>query len=361
MKILLWPTLFFPNIGGLEKMVHSLAVSLCKKDHEVIVLSNSEKKEKLIIDGISVFTFPLISSLFSYRLPLIREILEDISKLLETFAPDIVNIHGWFEAFAFFQVRALKKSNVPVCLTVHRLLEQEHYQTENCVKLWQRAQAVSTISYAIVPDVPHPFLQTIYNGLPLSNTPLTPLCKNELLLVGRLTEEKCFHITFHSVKLLLPKHPNLRLTLIGDGPEYDMLWELKQSLDIPIKMPGFIPPEGVKDFIDRSTLVLVPSYYESFSLVALEAALRGRPVVASRVLGLKEVVEEGKTGLLVEPQNPIALAAAIDTLLSNPLQMEQMGKAAFERASHLFNIETTTNNYLRMYEQSIDLCNHSCL
>ena len=124
-------------------------------------------------------------------------------------------------------------------------------------------------------------------------------------------------------------------------------------------MPGFISPHDVHDFFDRSTLVIIPSSYESFSLVALEAALRGRPVVASGVLGLKEVVEDGKTGLLVEPENPSALAAAIHTLLSNPLQMEQMGKAAFERASHLFNIETTTNNYLRMYERSANLCNHS--
>ena len=124
-------------------------------------------------------------------------------------------------------------------------------------------------------------------------------------------------------------------------------------------MPGFVPPKKVEDFIDQSTLVLIPSSYESFSLVALEAALRGRPVVASRVSGLKEVIEDQKTGLLVEPQNPPVLAAAIDTLLSHPLQMEQMGKAAFERASRLFNIETTTTNYLKMYEQSANLCKYS--
>ena len=248
MKILLWPTLFFPNIGGLEKMVYSLAVSLRSRDHEVVILSNSQKQEELSIEGIPVFTFPFLSSLFKYRLPLIREILEGVFELLETFSPDVVNIHGWFECFAFYQARALEKSKVPVCLTVHGLLEQEHYQTKNCLKLWHRAQAVSIVSNAIVPDEPHPFLQTIYNGLPLSKTPLKPLCKNELLLVGRLTEEKCFHVAFRSLKLLLPDYPNLRLTLIGNGPDYDMLWQLKQSLDLPIEMPGFVPPHDVQDF-----------------------------------------------------------------------------------------------------------------
>jgi len=358
MKILLWAPLFFPNIGGLEKMVYSLAVSLQSRDHEVIVLANAKKKEELSIGGIPVFTFPFISSLFEYRLPLIRETLEGVFELLERFSPDVVNIHGWFECFAFYQARIFEKSKVPVCLSLHGLLEQESHQTENCLKLWNRAQAVSTVSDAIVPDIPHPFIQTIYNGLPLSKTPLKALCKNELLLVGRFSEEKCFHVAFHSLKLLLPDHPNLRLTLVGDGPDYDKLLQLKQSLDLPIEMPGFVSPHETQDFFDRSTLVIIPSSYESFSLVALEAALRGRPVVASSVLGLKEVVEDGKTGLLVEPEDPSALAAAIHTLLLNPLQMEQMGLAAFKRASNLFNIETTTDNYLRMYERSASAVSH---
>ena len=68
MKILLWPTLFFPNIGGLEKMVYSLAVSLRSRDHEVVILSNSQKQEELSIEGIPVFTFPFLSSLFNHGL-----------------------------------------------------------------------------------------------------------------------------------------------------------------------------------------------------------------------------------------------------------------------------------------------------
>ncbi len=359
MKILLWPTMYFPNIGGLEKMVHSLALALLRKGHEVLVISNSEKTETFSIDAIPIFTFPFIDALFKYRLLSIRQILKEISHLFHTFSPDVVNIHGWFECFSFYQTRILEKSSIPVCLTVHGLLEQKHYQTENCLKLWHRAQAVSAVSHAVVPSEPHPCIQTIYNGLPIPKTPLAPLPRNRLLLVGRLTEEKCFHIAFHAFKLLLNRYPDLQLTLIGDGPEYEALSKLKQSLNLSIDMPGFILPHAVQDFIDRSTLILIPSSYESFSLVALEAALRGRPVVASRVLGLKEVVEDQKTGLLVEPQNPEALATAIDTLLSHPLQMEQMGKNALQRASSLFSIETTANNYLSLYEQASHLHHHS--
>lgn len=359
MKILLWPTLYFPNIGGLEKMVHLLACALRDKGHDILILSNANKKDTFEIDGISVVTFPFISALIKYKLPLVRQILREITDLINTFSPDLVNIHGWYESFSFYQIRILEKQSLPLCITLHGLLEQKHYQTENCLKLWHRAQAISTVSHALEKPAPHPFFQTIYNGLPLSQKPLQPLMKNRLLLIGRLTEEKCFHIAFRALELLLPDHPELKLTLIGDGPDYEMLHELKQSLNLPIEMLGFVHPHLVQDFIDKSTLVLVPSSYESFSLVALEAALRGRPVIASRVLGLKEVVADRETGILIEPQNVKELAKAIDTLLSSPVQMEQMGKAAFERASQLFTIENTVNHYLKMYEQATHLYHHS--
>lgn len=352
--------MYFPNIGGLEKMVHSLATALLDQGHEILVLANAEKTDAFLIDKISVFTFPFVNALFTYQLLSIRDILQKVSQLFDDFKPDIVNIHGWFECFAFFQTRILEKRAIPVCLTIHGLLEQTHYQTENCLKVWHRSQAVNTVSSALSLELSHPFLQTIYNGLPLSQTPTKPLPKNRLLLIGRLTKEKCFEVAFHSFKRLLQRHFDLQLTLIGDGPEYEMLDQLRTSLSLPIEMLGFIPPDEIQHHIDRATLVLVPSSYESFSLVALEAALRARPVVASRVFGLKEVVEDQQTGILVEPQNPQQLALAVDTLLSDPTRMERMGKIAQERAFRLFNIETTTNQYLSMYEQASHLYHHSC-
>lgn len=340
-------------------MVHNLAVSLRNQGHEIIVLTNANKSSRLVIDEISIYTFPFISSLFNYQLSHIGIILSEVNEIFNHFSPDIVNIHGWFEPFSFYQSRVIEKKNIPVCLTIHGLLEQDHYLTENCLKVWNRAQAINTVSHALPQLIPHPCFQVIYNGLPISKKTLCPLPKQRLLMVGRLTDEKCFHIAFYALKSLLLKYPNLELTLVGNGPNYQDLWTLKESLNLPVKMPGFVPLEEVQDYIDQSTLVLVPSSYESFSLVALEAAFRARPVIASRVFGLKEVIEDQKTGILVEPKNTKKLAKAIDNLLSDPLKMELLGKNAFIRASHLFTIENTTNNYLRMYDQAVDLYNYS--
>lgn len=361
MKILLWPTMYFPNIGGLEKVVHSLALSLLDKGHEVLVIANAETIATFSIEEIPVFTFPFINALFSYRLQLVGQILKQVSELVDSFSPDVINVHGWFECFSFYQVRILKKKSIPVSLTIHGLLEQKSYQTENCLELWQRAQSISTVSDAISPSLPHPCLQTIYNGLPLSKTPLQPLPKNRLLLIGRLTEEKCFHIAFYAFKLLRTQYFDLHLTLLGDGPDYETLFNLKESLHLPIDMPGFMLPHEIEGFIDQSSLVLIPSAYESFSMVALEAALRGRPVVASNVLGLKEVIDDQKTGLLVEPKDSTALAQAVSSLLLDPLRMEQMGQNAYDRASKLFNMENTVNNYLNMYEKASHFHRYSCV
>jgi glycogen synthase len=358
MKILLWSTLYYPNIGGLEKMVHTLALALRDKGHDVQVICDGKKNDAFFIEGIPVRSFPFTSALFNYRLPIIRQILCEISDLIDGFSPDVIHIHGWYECYSFYQSRILEKKTTAVCMTLHGLLEQLHYDTDNCKKVWQRAQAVSAVSKAITPDKDHTYLQTIHNGLPLSKSPLKPLPKNRLLLIGRLTEEKCYSVAFRALKILLETHPDVEMTLVGDGPDYQMLLELKTSLNLPIRMEGFVEPSLVEEYIDRASLILVPSSYESFSLAALEAALRARPVVASSVLGLKEVIEDQKTGILVEPNNPHTLAKAASSLLSNPSLMEEMGKAAYERACELFTLEVTVTKYLKMYEKA--LSNYSC-
>lgn len=363
MKILLWPSQYLPNIGGIEVMTHCLALQLKQTGHEVQVISSSsapDEFKEFSLDGIPVFTFPFTSSLLHYNLSSIKKILTQIEQVIEAFKPDIAHIHGWFETFCFYQVRTFQKNKIPFCISIHGLLEQLHYQTAACQKLWCMASAISTVSHALIESlkqqgIAHSSLQTIYNGLPLPSSPTKPLLINppKLVMVGRLSEEKCFSIAFHALKILIPKYPQLTLCLVGGGGEYQELSRLKRflSLDASIEMTDFVKPECVGEYIEQASILLVPSYYEAFCLTALEAAMRGRPVIASNVYGLKEVVEHEITGFLIEPKDPIALACAIDHLLSHPEKMQQMGQNAKMRAMRLFSIETATQNYLAMYKK----------
>ncbi|MDF2940840.1 MAG: putative glycosyltransferase, group 1 [Gammaproteobacteria bacterium] len=361
MKIALWPTSYLPNIGGLEVMTHSLAKQLQKNGHEVIVIANhlnSAEYKEYIIDDIKVFLFPFLTALAQNNLLLMKKAINGTHQLLDEFEADVVNIHGWFECFCFYQARVLENKGIPVCITIHGLLEQSHYRTDACLKLWSIAKAVNTVSKVLIESlnqhgISHRNLKAIYNGLAVPSESIKPIAHAPptVLMVGRLSSEKCFDIAFHAVKNLIQKYPNIKLILVGGGEDYKKLAALKTELglDQHIEMTDFVKPHEVQQYIDQASLVLVPSYYESFCLVALQAAMRGRPVIASNVYGLKEVVEHNKTGLLIPPKDPLALSEAIDQLLSKPEQMQAMGEAAKERASDLFSIENTTQLYQEMY------------
>jgi glycosyltransferase involved in cell wall biosynthesis len=97
----------------------------------------------------------------------------------------------------------------------------------------------------------------------------------------------------------------------------------------------------------------MPSIHEGFGLVALEAALAARPVVASRVEGIPEVVIDGETGLLVPPGDPDALAAAIEQLLADPERSRVLGARARDLAIERFGVERCVDGYVEVYERIV--------
>jgi glycosyltransferase involved in cell wall biosynthesis len=112
-----------------------------------------------------------------------------------------------------------------------------------------------------------------------------------------------------------------------------------------------VPRAAVADLINRATVVVVPSRRESFGLVAVEAALLERPVVAARVGGLPEIVVHDETGLLVEPDDSAALADAMAFLLDNPPMARRMGARARTRAQRLFAVGSQSDAYVELYER----------
>ena len=113
----------------------------------------------------------------------------------------------------------------------------------------------------------------------------------------------------------------------------------------------FVPPQPhhlLSTWYRAADVLLVPSRAESFGLVALEAAACGTPVVASDVGGLRTIVEDGRTGFLVEPRDPSAFAIAVDKLLADPALALEMGAAGAERAQR-FTWPTAAARLRRLY------------
>ena len=365
MRVLIWATEYMPNIGGLAIMAHSLAVQLKRLGHDVVVISNQceETLECKVVEmnQIKAHLFPFERALATGNLSLVRSILGQIDALLDHFAPDIVNIHGWMENFSFYQLRSLQKRAIPLCITVHGLWEQIwHELGKQSFALLAKTRAISTVSHAMMQsllkacEIKHPSMHVIHNGMIPSPFPIQPIPREkELLAVGRLIKAKCFDTAFYAIQLLIGQYPDIRLTVVGEGEQLFSLLNLRDTLGLQehIRVVGAIRPDRVSDYIDRAKLILVPSTYESFGLTALEAAMRGRPTIASDAGGLREVIEHPTTGLLVEPKNPDALAAAIQQLLENEEQIQRMGQAALLRAKEKFHIETCAQKYIQMYQE----------
>jgi glycogen(starch) synthase len=208
----------------------------------------------------------------------------------------------------------------------------------------------------LAPEI-QPRSSVIYNGLDLPALEPLPLPFDppRILCLGRLAPEKGIDVALAAFTAILRRFPSARLIIAGDGPSR---WELQrqasiQKIDHAVEWMGWIAPDRVPSVVNDSTLMLMPSRQDSMPLVALEAALMARPIVAARVGGLPEVVAHGETGLLVESENSHALAYAVTSLLSQPDLARGMGQSARTRAQNLFGWERHVNTYDALYRELI--------
>jgi glycogen(starch) synthase len=158
---------------------------------------------------------------------------------------------------------------------------------------------------------------------------------------------------------LVDRFPQARLLIAGDGPARgDLERQAAQlSLSDAVEFTGWVNPEKVLEFINTATVIIVPSRWrEPFGLVALQAAQMARPVVATRIGGLQEVVVHHQTGVLVEKEDSAALSEAIAFLLEHPDVAIRMGQTARNRAQKVFGWERMVDAYDALYQKLIKEC-----
>jgi glycosyltransferase involved in cell wall biosynthesis len=155
-----------------------------------------------------------------------------------------------------------------------------------------------------------------------------------VLFVGALERVKGVDVLLDAWQLVRDRRSGVRLVIVGKG---SMEAEVRRRAagDPDIEMVGLVPREALRDLLDAATLVVLPSRSEGLGRVVLEASARSRPVVASRVGGIPELVEDGETGLLVQPEDPAALAAAVLRILDDPAAAAEMGRRGRELAARI--------------------------
>ena len=158
----------------------------------------------------------------------------------------------------------------------------------------------------------------------------------EVLFVGRLSPEK-------GILELVQAAGGMKLTVAGDGP-------LRERVPEAL---GFVPHHELPPLYERAAVVAVPSHREGFGVVCAEAMAYGRPVVASAVGGLLDLVVDGETGLLVPPGDVDALRAALERLLGDAELRRRLGEAARERIREHFTWPAVTDRTIQAYEDAL--------
>ncbi len=167
-------------------------------------------------------------------------------------------------------------------------------------------------------------------GPPPSDVPDPPGAAR-VLTVGRLVPEKGYDDLLRAVARLQGEGQEVRLTMVGEGPDEARLVALADELGLPIELRGSLSPVELDAAYAETDLVVVPSHREGFGLVAVEALARHRPVVASTAGGLAEIVEDGVTGWAVPPGDVAALAQAVGEALGAPQEAARRAAAGASR------------------------------
>jgi len=172
-----------------------------------------------------------------------------------------------------------------------------------------------------------------------------------LATIGRLSPEKGQIHLLEAIKSVKSIFPDTLLLVIGDGSLRKELEDFarRENISKNVKFLGL--SENPDTLIKDINIFILPSLYESFGIVLLEAMARGKPIIASNVNGIPGVVLDGQTGILVPPANPQALSEAIIKLSRNKNLAMQMGTAGHERVNKFFRKEQMVDSFNKLYRK----------
>ena len=161
----------------------------------------------------------------------------------------------------------------------------------------------------------------------LGPEPSSPPAQPRAAYIGALSGPKGLDVLFEAWRDVAAQVPDAQLSLVGEGPLERELRDLARRLGIggSVSFEGRLAAGGVRAALDRSSLLVLPSRSEGMPRVVLEALSRARPVVASRIGGVPEMVQHGRTGLLLPPGDAHALAEALAELLPDRQRLRRMG------------------------------------
>ena len=205
----------------------------------------------------------------------------------------------------------------------------------------------------------------LYNGIDLNEFQPDPSIRREpylILAVGRLVEKKGFSHLLQACRLIQDWQCPFRCLIVGDGPERSSLTQQISTLGLQdrVILLGAQPQERVLETMKRATVFVLPCVVsaagdrDGLPTVLLEALASGLPAISTTLAGIPEIIEHGKSGLLVPPGDSTCLAKALEGVLKNPPLQEQLGREGRSKAETVFDIRKNVRVLRDLFTRSTE-------
>src|SRR5262245_53035318 len=357
--------------GGAQEHLYNLVSLIDRERYDVSVLSLSggpgvRRLEKL---GVSVCVLDEMSD---------DEAIAAVAAHLAAVDADVVHNHMYRAEIvgtqAAMALAAAGRRRPFVVGTVHSSRIRSEEDRDLLRRLTPRMDHLIAVSRAIVRKLEDEGrvgapISLIYNGVDLTRYSAQAACPTLLAeyaipagdpivgVVARLEPEKGHPTLLEAWPAVLAAMPNAHLLVVGEGSQRDLLQAQAASLGLLDGRSPSVVFTGRRDDVPAVTAALdvavLPSYREAQGLSILEAMALSRPVVASAVGGIPEMIDDGRTGLLVPPREPGALAAAILRLLQDPPFAARIGRAGHDLVHERFCVEQMVRAVETIYDGAV--------
>lgn len=325
-------------VGGVAGHIRGLSQSMARLGHDVVILSTGGSTSE--IDGVRVLSanvdLPWLPE--DDHIARIASANHHITSLvgdLGQWTPDVVHAHDWTASWSSLSLANLYR--VPLVATFHSTEGSRHGgvvpagrpSSIHAVESWLALSAVRVIctsrfmarettdAFELFPE----HVDLVPNGIDVGQWLVeeVPRRDRSVLAWGRVQYEKGFQILAQAMAIVRSSLPGVTCTIAGRGP---YLPELQSQIDVEgvsdiVHLAGYVPDEQLRGLLQTSGCVVIPSLYEPFGIVALEALAAGAPTIVARTGGLSEIVEGTAAGLIFEPGNSHELAERILQILTD--------------------------------------------
>ncbi|MEV0898642.1 glycosyltransferase family 4 protein [Actinoplanes sp. NPDC049802] len=371
-------------VGGLGRHVHALATTLVRAGHEVTVVTRHTPGALLeeYAEGVRVVRAPddppdfevTGGNLLAWAVAFNHTLTRSALRATRTGRYDVVHAHDWLVAHAATTVS--EHLDVPLVATVHATesgrhqgwLPEPHNRTIDDVERWlaRGADRLIVCSAYMRHEVGRLFgvdadrTDVVFNGVDALRWRARPRAVAAararyagpgplVSYAGRLVYEKGVQHLLAAVPELRDRFPGLRVVIAGDGPYRPELEELAAGHP-EVTFAGFLGGHELTALMGASDCYVVPSIYEPFGMVALEASAAGTPVAVADTGGLAEIVEHGVTGVKFAPDDPAALAWATGSVLADREYARALALRAHQRVRDDFNWPAIAARTVGVYE-----------